>query len=286
MPCERLRDDVARRISSASRVPSFEHALSTVVRMAMYWNPTTVTVLVNAPQRGFAVISSDNGLNADALNGVAAGLSQLADIAHVHVTSKCGDSRRLCTLDVHSGTRSETVDRAAPTGTRVDVTNLFHNLPVRRRALDAALDNVPRAHSHTRLAVQRVALLHCHVRWIVEDRPRRQTILSTRPIQNASIAAALGNVFGFADNDAVEFHWACPTYRVRGLIGSLTNTDHRRCVHLVYVNGQLADTPHVVVSFQRVIAALQRALSIPASSSLATIIAGPLLVDVSCRTTV
>mgnify|MGYP003663184158 CR=1 FL=1 len=62
-------------------------------------------------------------------------LASIAEVSHINIRSRQKDAVAGVELDVHCGDRSEVIPCGCPTGTRIEIRNLFASTPVRRKFL-------------------------------------------------------------------------------------------------------------------------------------------------------
>ncbi|MBS1134048.1 MAG: mutL [Burkholderiaceae bacterium] len=153
-------------------------------------------------------------------------LASIAAIADVTMVSRTADSESGWSI---SGT-GEPEPAAATVGTRVEVANLFHKTPARRKFLRAEATEL----AHCITQVERVAAAHPAVAFTVFHQGR--TVLSL-PVQDAQQRALrlLPDEFATAQR---EVGAAAPDIRLHGWVGAPTASRARADAQYFFVNGR------------------------------------------------
>jgi DNA mismatch repair protein MutL len=153
-------------------------------------------------------------------------LASIAAIADVTMVSRTADSESGWSI---SGT-GELEPAAATVGTRVEVADLFHKTPARRKFLRAEATEL----AHCITQVERVAAAHPAVAFTVIHQGR--TVLSL-PVQDAQQRALrlLPEEFATAQR---EVGAAAPSIRLHGWVGAPTASRARADAQYFFVNGR------------------------------------------------
>jgi DNA mismatch repair protein MutL len=163
------------------------------------------------------------------------GLASIAAIARVRLISRTAESDVGYAVDAHGGDVGEPEPIAAPTGTRVVVTELFGNVPVRREYVRTPSAEFARI--STFLAT--LALGYPDVAFSLSHEGRATFAFPGTP----SLEQRLAHVFGPAAARALvalEPEGSCDApVRVRGFVSSPGNDRGDRRMQLLFVNGRL-----------------------------------------------
>jgi DNA mismatch repair protein MutL len=163
------------------------------------------------------------------------GLASIAAIARVRLISRTSESDVGFAVDAHAGEVGEPEPVAAPPGTRVVVTELFGNVPVRREYVRTPTAEFSRISSF----LATLALGYPEVAFSLSHDGRATFAFPASP----SLEQRLAHVFGPAPARALvalepEGSRDAPL-RVRGFVSSPGNDRGDRRMQLLFVNGRL-----------------------------------------------
>lgn len=122
-------------------------------------------------------------------------LASIAEISHITIRSRTSASNEGSELIVRGGDREGPVPCGCPTGTIMEVRNLFYNTPVRRKFLKTAQTEM----GHTLEAFTRIALANPHVHMTLNSGSR---VVQDLPV-TASWSERIHNFFGGEVSDSL-----------------------------------------------------------------------------------
>lgn len=163
-------------------------------------------------------------------------LPSIASVARLRLTSRGRDDEHGWRLELSGGEMLDQVAPAAhPPGTSVEVRDLFHNMPGRRKFLRTNQTEL----RHIQALVKRVALsrpevgfeLHCHGRRNVQVAAAR-----TQEGQQARLAELLGREFV---GQALALDSAAAGLTLRGWLGLPTVARAQTDLQYLYLNGRM-----------------------------------------------
>jgi len=158
-------------------------------------------------------------------------LASIAQVARVSVTSRVAGADAGFRLEVHNGrSGGEPVPAPHPTGTTVNVEELFRDVPARRKFLRREATEA----AHIAEAMRRIALAHPAVGFRLAS-GRRRVLDAPAATPRERAAAVLGT--DFADAALAVEHAAGPL-RVSGLVERPTRAGGRADPQYLYVNGR------------------------------------------------
>jgi DNA mismatch repair protein MutL len=163
------------------------------------------------------------------------GLASIAAVAHVRLISRTPQSDVGFAVDAHGGDVSEPEPVAAPPGTRIVVTDLFGNVPVRREYVRTPSAEFARISSF----LATLSLGYPEVAFSLSHDGRATFAFPGTP----SLEQRLAHVFGPAPSRALvalepEGSLDAPL-RVRGFVSAPGNDRGDRRMQLLFVNGRL-----------------------------------------------
>jgi DNA mismatch repair protein MutL len=157
-------------------------------------------------------------------------LPSIASVSHVTLGTRARGAMTGTEIKVHGGTVASVIEVGAPEGTRIDVEDLFYNLPARRKFLKS--DQAESAQV-SRIVTQ-LALGAHEVGFSLVSAGRR--LLECPPA--SSRRERLFQIYG-DPGDLIEVHKEAGGIRVTGYAAPLAETGPRRGPQNVFINGRL-----------------------------------------------
>jgi DNA mismatch repair protein MutL len=161
-------------------------------------------------------------------------LPSIASVSRFEITSRHVDADRASSVVVESGQIGESVPAAHPTGTTIEVRDLFYNLPARRKFLRSEVTE----QGHIVRLLERLALSRSDVAFRLRSGSR--TLLDA-PAQGAtgSATARLARIVGaeFVERTLQLDHSAGPV-RIHGWIGTPSAARATSDLQYWFVNGR------------------------------------------------
>jgi DNA mismatch repair protein MutL len=157
-------------------------------------------------------------------------LPSIASVSHLTLRTRARGAMTGTEIKVHGGAVASVTEAGAPEGTRIDVEDLFYNLPARRKFLKS--DQAESAQV-SRLVTQ-LALGAPGVGFSLVSAGRR--LLECPPA--GSRRERLFQIYG-DPGDLIDVHRETAGLRVTGFIAPLAETGPRRGPQNVFINGRL-----------------------------------------------
>lgn len=158
-------------------------------------------------------------------------LASIAEISHLLIRSRTAESTAGAEIEVIGGQRREVAPCGCPTGTIIEVRNLFYNTPVRRKFLRTTQTEL----GHATEAFTRLALAHPQVHFTLKH--------NGRPIHDLPASAdwreRLGKFFG--EDLANSLIWIESNDGAVKLAGYVANPTHSRAnnrMQYLFLNGR------------------------------------------------
>ena len=161
-------------------------------------------------------------------------LASIASVARVKVTSKTEDSLTGACREIHGGQLVGERLLAHPTGTSVEVADLFFNTPARRKFLKTERTEMARIDQ----VVRKVSLAHMDVGFMLEQTSSaaRGKSLQLQPGHiNDRLRAVLSNTFV---DESVVVDEQSGDYRLHGWVGLPSHHRRQTDQQFFYVNGR------------------------------------------------
>lgn len=175
--------------------------------------------------------SADDLLNIQTLGFRGEALASIGSVSRLQITSKTADQEVALRLSVDGGRINPPVAVPAPTGTEVQVEDLFFNVPARLKFLKT--DNTE--NRQITGLVTRYALAYPHIRWSLEQDGR--LIFQTTGSGNQK--EILQELYGTQDaKELLPIEFSAQEISIKGYVSSLSlSRSHRRDITL-FVNGR------------------------------------------------
>ena len=157
-------------------------------------------------------------------------LPSIASVSHLTLRTRARGAMSGTEIAVHGGVIGSIIEVGTPEGTRIDVEELFYNLPARRKFLKS--DQAESAQV-SRIVTQ-LALGACGVGFSLVSAGRR--VLECPPA--GSRRERLFQIYG-DPGDLIEVYKETAGIRVEGYIAPLAETGPRRGPQNVFINGRL-----------------------------------------------
>jgi DNA mismatch repair protein MutL len=173
---------------------------------------------------------------ADDLAGIATlgfrgeALPSIASVSRFTLRTRARGELAGTEIRVHAGTIASVTEAGTPEGTRIDVEELFYNLPARRKFLKS--DQAETAHASRTLT--QLALAVPSVGFTLTSGGRR--LLDVPPV--AGVAERLYQLYGEPD-DLVRVEKEAAGIRITGYIASLAEQGPRRGPQNIFINGRI-----------------------------------------------
>jgi DNA mismatch repair protein MutL len=157
-------------------------------------------------------------------------LPSIASVSHFMLRTRARGETGGTEIRVHAGTIASVVEAGCPEGTRIDVEDLFYNLPARRKFLKSDQAETTQV-SRT---VTQLALAAPQVGFTLVTGGRR--LLDVPPV--ASMGERLYQLYGELD-ELVEVHKEAAGFRLTGYVAALAEQGPRRGPQHVFINGRI-----------------------------------------------
>jgi DNA mismatch repair protein MutL len=160
-------------------------------------------------------------------------LPSIASVSRFEITSRHVDADRAARIVVDAGTLGETAPAAHPTGTTIEVRDLFFNLPARRKFLRSEVTE----QGHIVRLVERLALSRDDVAFRLRSGSR--TLLDAPRAGQGDVARRLAKIVGddFVERALDVDHSAGPV-RLSGWIGAPAAARATADLQYFFVNGR------------------------------------------------
>ena len=175
--------------------------------------------------------SAEDLLNIQTLGFRGEALASIGSVSRLQIISKTADQEVALRLSVDGGRINPPVAVPAPTGTEVQVEDLFFNVPARLKFLKT--DNTE--NRQVTGLVTRYALAYPHIRWLLEQDGR--LIFQTTGSGNQK--EILQELYGTQDaKELLPIEFSAQEISIKGYVSSLSlSRSHRRDITL-FVNGR------------------------------------------------
>jgi DNA mismatch repair protein MutL len=157
-------------------------------------------------------------------------LPSIASVSHFMLRTRARGEASGTEIRVHGGAVAAVIEAGCPEGTRIDVEDLFYNLPARRKFLKS--DGAETA--HVSRVVTQLALAAPQVGFTVVSGGRR--LLDVPPV--ATTGERLYQLYGELD-DLVVVEKEAAGFRITGFIAALAEQGPRRGPQHVFINGRI-----------------------------------------------
>jgi DNA mismatch repair protein MutL len=157
-------------------------------------------------------------------------LPSIASVSHFTLRTRARGDQTGTEVRVHAGTVASVMEAGMPEGTRIEVGDLFYNLPARRKFLKS--DQAESAHT-SRLLTQ-LALGAAAIGFTLVSAGRR--LLDCPPV--TGLAERLYQLYGEPD-DLVRIDKEAAGLRITGYAAALAETGPRRGPQNIFVNGRM-----------------------------------------------
>jgi len=209
MRVTRVRDDGSGIPAAELRLALSRHATSKI------WDADDLAAITTLGFRGEA-------------------LPSIASVSRFEITSRHVDEDRASSVSVDGGSVGELAPAAHPTGTTIEVRDLFFNLPARRKFLRSEVTE----QGHIVRLLERLALSRSNVAFRLRTGSR--TLLDAPALAaTGSAASRLGRIVGaeFVER-AIEIDHAAGPVRVHGWIGAPSAARATSDLQFWFVNGR------------------------------------------------
>jgi len=179
-------------------------------------------------------------------------LASIGSVSDVRIVSRTADSDAGHEVEMQAGVQGEVRACGAPPGAQVEVRNLFHNVPVRKKFLKSAATEM----AHISEAVTRLALAHPQVHFVLTHNERK--VFNLPPADG--LAQRIGEFFGreIADN-MVPFGSQSPEVDVEGFLLPPAVDRRNTKMQYTYVNGRYVRNPALMHAIAEAYAGLMTA---------------------------
>jgi DNA mismatch repair protein MutL len=157
-------------------------------------------------------------------------LPSIASVSHFTLRTRARGEVSGTEIRVHGGAVASVVEAGCPEGTRIDVEDLFYNLPARRKFLKS--DGAETA--HVSRVVTQLALAAPQVGFTLVSGGRR--LLAVPPV--GTTGERLYQLYGELD-DLVVVEKEAAGFRITGYIAALAEQGPRRGPQHVFINGRI-----------------------------------------------
>jgi DNA mismatch repair protein MutL len=157
-------------------------------------------------------------------------LPSIASVSHFTLRTRARGRESGSEIRVHGGTVASATEAGMPEGTRIDVEEVFYNLPARRKFLksDAAES------AHVSRTVTQLALSAPAIGFTLISAGRR--LLECPPV--VGLADRLYQLYGEPD-DLVRVEKDAAGVRITGYVAALAETGPRRGPQNIFINGRM-----------------------------------------------
>jgi DNA mismatch repair protein MutL len=157
-------------------------------------------------------------------------LPSIASVSHFTLRTRARSQQSGSEIRVHAGTVASMIEAGMPEGTRIDVEDVFYNLPARRKFLKS--DGAESA--HVSRTVTQLALGAPGIGFTLISAGRR--LLECPPV--AGLAERLYQLYGEPD-DLVRVEKEAAGVRITGYAAGLAETGPRRGPQNIFINGRM-----------------------------------------------
>lgn len=158
-------------------------------------------------------------------------LASIAEVSHLVIRSRTHDSAGGAQIEVHGGRQSAVEPCGCPTGTTIEIADLFFNTPVRRRFLRSTQTEM----GHITEAVLRVALARPDVHFTLRHNERE--IYDLPPADPWS--QRIGRLFGDDLSQAlIEVGSTDDTIRLWGYVAHPSHSRSHQKMQYLFINGR------------------------------------------------
>ncbi len=157
-------------------------------------------------------------------------LASIAAVARVSLASRSGASPHGWRIEAQGGTLSELAPSSQPSGTTLEIADLYFNTPARRKFLKSEATE----YGHCEEIFRRIALVRCDVGFSLAHNGRTRWHLKPQAAE-ARIRALLGEEFAAA---AIALDESAAGVRLRGMAALPAYSRSSRDAQYCYVNGR------------------------------------------------
>jgi DNA mismatch repair protein MutL len=157
-------------------------------------------------------------------------LPSIASVSHFTLRTRARGEASGSEIRVHAGTVASVTEAGIPEGTRIDVEDVFYNLPARRKFLKS--DQAESA--HVSRTVTQLALGAPAIGFTLISAARR--VLECPPV--AGLAERLYQLYGEPD-ELVRVDKEAAGVRITGYVAGLAETGPRRGPQNIFINGRM-----------------------------------------------
>jgi DNA mismatch repair protein MutL len=157
-------------------------------------------------------------------------LPSIASVSHFTLRTRARGRESGSEIRVHAGTVASATEAGMPEGTRIDVEEVFYNLPARRKFLKS--DGAESA--HVSRTVTQLALSAPAIGFTLISAGRR--LLECPPV--VGLADRLYQLYGEPD-DLVRVEKQAAGVRITGYVAGLAETGPRRGPQNIFINGRM-----------------------------------------------
>lgn len=250
----KLPDDVSSQIAAGEVVERPASVVKELVENALDAGATRISIAVEAGGKRLIRVEDDgNGMSPDdvrlsierhatskirraedleqvsTLGFRGEALPSIASVSHLRIRTRAQDTESGVELRVNGGVFAAMDQIGAPVGTTVEVSELFYNIPARRKFLKS---NGPETTQISRVVGQ--LALGCH-RTGFSLTSGTRSLLKCPPV--ASLRERLHQLYGDR-NELVEVDFVIDTMRVFGFVAALTEHGAQRGPQNIFVNGR------------------------------------------------
>ncbi|MFW6189680.1 MAG: DNA mismatch repair endonuclease MutL [Planctomycetota bacterium] len=163
-------------------------------------------------------------------------LASIGAVSDARIVSRTAESDAGHEVRMEAGTISPVKACGAPVGTQVEVRNLFHNVPVRKKFLKTTATEM----AHVTEAVTRLALVRPDVHFVLKHNGRR--VYNLPPAEDR--AQRIGEFFGreIAEN-IIPLRWRSEQMEVEGYLLPPSVDRRNTKMQYTYVNGRYVRNP-------------------------------------------
>ena len=157
-------------------------------------------------------------------------LPSIASVSHFTLRARARGEQSGTEIRVHAGTVASSAEAGMPEGTRIDVEDVFYNLPARRKFLKS--DGAESA--HVSRTVTQLALGAPAIGFTLISAGRR--LIECPPV--GGLAERLYQLYGEPD-DLVHVEKEAAGIRITGYVAALAETGPRRGPQNIFINGRM-----------------------------------------------